>query len=83
MLSQTTAEEYWTRQRKLHHVVLLYLSANGPTPWDDLYNHFDPGETGEIGSVLRYLAQWMHISITDNIVTISELGAARLKNGRP
>jgi hypothetical protein len=83
LTTATKVERYWIKQRELQHVVLLYLTANGPTQWDDLSHHFDQGETGEIGPALRYLAQWMHITVEDNIVRISALGTARLNNGRP
>jgi hypothetical protein len=84
MLNQTPGskdEGAWARQRELQHAVLLYLTVHGPTNWDQLHLHFNTGTTGEIGTALYHLAQWLHITVEDNLVNVSPSGTARLSAG--
>lgn len=80
-ISDFEYEREWERERTLQYAVLRHLTKNGPTRWDDLFLHFTQYAPGKIAPALRHLAQWMHITIEDNIVNISVLGTARLNNG--
>ena len=69
----------WARKYGLHHAVLLYLASCGPMKWDLLFNYFDQERTGEIGSALRHLAHWKHISIgADSNTNITASGMEEL-----
>jgi hypothetical protein len=69
----------WARKHGLQHAVLLYLWSCGPVKWDKLFDYFDQERAGEIGSALRHLAQWKHISIdTDSNTDITESGTEQL-----
>jgi hypothetical protein len=76
MLNQTLSlndERAWASQRELHHAVLLYRTVNGATDWGELYRHFNKSTTGERGTALQHLAQWMHVTVEDNLVKVSPL----------
>jgi hypothetical protein len=69
------AEREWERKRHIQHAVLLHFREKGPMNWSAVYAHFDLGATGEIGPILRNLAQWEHISVEiDGNTEITEAG---------
>ena len=80
-ISDFEYEREWERERTLQHLVLRYLTKNGPTRWDDLFRHFAHAQyaPGKIAPALRHLAQWMHITLEGgDILKVSALGTARL-----
>jgi hypothetical protein len=68
-------EQEWERKRYIQHAVLRHLHETGPMNWSAVYVRFDRGDTGEIGAILRNLAQWQHISVEiDGNTKITEAG---------
>ena len=68
-------EQEWERKRHIQHAVLRHLHETGPMNWSAVYVRFDRGATGEIGAILRNLAQWQHISVEiDGNTKITEAG---------
>lgn len=72
-------EQPWAPVLTLPEKVLLYLRRRGSKTWDEVYVHFDHGETGEIGGVLRVLEKMKQIELDKRgRVNITKAGLERL-----
>ena len=68
-------EEEQKRQRALKREVLKHLKTVGSSPYNGVYVHFDPNNTGDIGPVLTGLLRSEHIIRNEaQHITITDAG---------
>ena len=70
------------RRARLGLQILIFLSQEGPAPYERLHEEFDPYNTGAVGLVLYDLieAEWIR-RIGSHRVEISDVGRSQLKQG--
>ena len=74
-------EQAWFPQKVIRGEILLYLSVNGPSQWNEIYTFFQQHSNGaSVTHALHYLTSAKFITITtDGLTAITASGVEQLQ----